>query len=299
MKVFLSWSGTKSKELAEKLRDWLPDVVQSVEPFVSTRDISIGDRPLSVLASELESTSFGIVCLTQQNKLTPWITFEAGALSKIIDNSRVIPLLIDLRVSDLTGPLSQFQAVDAGDEDQMFMLIKAIAASSPPPLITMDRLKRTFHAFWPTVLDKVNELRQERDEGIKKDNRSEQDILEELLVLARRNDQQIARISNREVLSENIAQQGSSLRNLASSDPASRMRKIVMILREEENIYYEYRVNGDELLFKAIGYTRKADQEEQPDPAVLRRTLQLLARVYEVPILVEDSPFGRDAFPPF
>lgn len=76
MKVFISWSGDRAKVIAEELREWLPTVIQSIEPFVSSRDIPLGGRGLQTLANELESCDFGILCLTQANIESPWILFE-------------------------------------------------------------------------------------------------------------------------------------------------------------------------------------------------------------------------------
>jgi hypothetical protein len=42
---------------------------------------------------------------------SPWILFEAGALSKSLVNGRVVPFLIDIQPEEMNGPLSQFQAV--------------------------------------------------------------------------------------------------------------------------------------------------------------------------------------------
>ena len=40
MKVFISWSGTRSKALAVALKEWLPLILQYAKPWVSDKDIS-------------------------------------------------------------------------------------------------------------------------------------------------------------------------------------------------------------------------------------------------------------------
>ncbi|PLZ00060.1 toll/interleukin-1 receptor domain-containing protein [Burkholderia sp. WAC0059] len=110
MKVFISWSGKRSKALATALRDWLPMVLQYVEPWVSDKDISAGERWAQAIAGELEASNFGIICITPENLHSEWILFESGALSKSMLDAKVIPLLFGLELSDLSGPLSQFQA---------------------------------------------------------------------------------------------------------------------------------------------------------------------------------------------
>lgn len=42
MKVFISWSGSKSQEVAKILKQWIPCVIQSVEPYFSSADIDKG-----------------------------------------------------------------------------------------------------------------------------------------------------------------------------------------------------------------------------------------------------------------
>lgn len=66
MKVFISWSGPRSKSLADALREWLPLVLQYVEPFVSDKDISAGDRWAQAIADELEASNFGIIYVTPE-----------------------------------------------------------------------------------------------------------------------------------------------------------------------------------------------------------------------------------------
>ncbi len=193
MKVFISWSGDRSRAIAEELRDWLPTIVQSLEPFISTQDVPVGGRGLNVLASELQDCSFGILCLTQENKQGQWIHFEAGALSKVIEASRVVPLLLDLKISDLTGPLVQFQAIAIEDRDGVFALIKALAEQSSPP-IAESRLQRLFNAFWPQLEEKVSQLKVAAASEPKQDARSEREILEEILLLSRNAERQMSRV---------------------------------------------------------------------------------------------------------
>ena len=192
MKIFISWSGDRSKAIAEELRDWLPTIVQSLEPFISTQDVPVGGRGLNVLASQLQDCSFGILCLTQENKQGQWIHFEAGALSKVIEASRVVPLLLDLKISDLTGPLVQFQAIAIEDRDGVFSLIKALAEQCTPP-IAESRLQRLFDAFWPGLEAKVAQLKVAATNEPKQDTRSEREILEEILLLSRNTERQMSK----------------------------------------------------------------------------------------------------------
>lgn len=100
MKVFLSWSGEKSRDVAFALRDWLPSVINIVDPFVSARDIDAGSRWQGEIAEQLGATNFGVVCVTKANQLSPWLNFEAGALAKTVESSRVIPLAIKVEFDD-------------------------------------------------------------------------------------------------------------------------------------------------------------------------------------------------------
>ncbi len=91
MKVFIPWSGEVSERVAIALREWLPLVVHEAEPYVSSEDIAKGKRWPMELGERLEEIGFGIICLTPSNLSSPWIHFEAGALSKSLDESQVAP----------------------------------------------------------------------------------------------------------------------------------------------------------------------------------------------------------------
>ncbi len=75
MKVFLSWSGTRSHKVALVFRDWLPSVIQQIVPYVSSEDIDKGARWSTDIAKELSDSTFGIVCVTRDNLSAPWLTF--------------------------------------------------------------------------------------------------------------------------------------------------------------------------------------------------------------------------------
>jgi hypothetical protein len=154
VKVFISWSGEQSHKVALALRDWLPSVIQTVEPYVSSEDIDKGARWSSDIAGELEKSSFGILCVTRQNLEAPWIHFEAGALSKSVDKSRVSPLLFGLKRSEVKGgPLLQFQSTIAEAED-MRKLVLSLNSACQPPLLEEQRLNTIFEVWWPQ-LDKA------------------------------------------------------------------------------------------------------------------------------------------------
>jgi hypothetical protein len=157
MKVFISWSGERSRLLAESLRDWLPTVIQSVEPFLSKADIHKGSRWGVELSSILEQSKLGIICLTPDNLNKPWILFEAGALSKTLPDSLVCPLLFNLDPSDVVGPLEQFQATILNKED-VRELIRTINYAQKEEALSPDLLEKAFELAWPEFKERVSKI---------------------------------------------------------------------------------------------------------------------------------------------
>src|ERR1035441_8112595 len=115
MRVFISWSGDRSRQVAEYLRDWIPYVLQAAEPWMSSADIDRGARWSTEVATQLDTANVGIICLTPENLESAWILFEAGALSKILSKSLVCTYLYQLGPTDVKGPLTQFQATVANE----------------------------------------------------------------------------------------------------------------------------------------------------------------------------------------
>lgn len=111
---------------------WLVKVIQALIPFVSSA-IESGARWDAEIAARLEETGDGIVVVTSRNQNEPWLNFEAGALAKATATSRVRPLLLDLKPSDISGPLNSFQATRASDKAavlKMLMEINTAASTS-------------------------------------------------------------------------------------------------------------------------------------------------------------------------
>ncbi|MFI7596671.1 hypothetical protein [Actinoplanes sp. NPDC049681] len=89
MKIFVSWSKPISMKFAQLLREWLPDVIQEVSPWVSSEDIEKGQRWALEVGEKLDAISEGILCVAAENQHEPWLTFEAGALAKSLSNGKV------------------------------------------------------------------------------------------------------------------------------------------------------------------------------------------------------------------
>lgn len=129
------------------------------------------------VAEELEACTFGITCLTAENVAAPWILFEAGALAKSMQEGMVVPLLLDLNISDITGPLAQFQAKKA-DKTGLLHVLQAINKIAPTPLAD-NRLNPLFEEIWPNLEKAIGEI--PKATGAAKHTRPQTEILEELV----------------------------------------------------------------------------------------------------------------------
>ena len=182
MEIFLSWSGPKSKAVAEALRTWLPKVNPAFKPWLSTADIDKGARWASDVAERLETARAGIICLTPSNLHADWLLWEAGALSKTIKNTHVCTLLIGLEPSDVKPPLSQFQATRM-TQDDMLALLSTLNSKLEDRAIPAANLPETFSLWWPSLEAVFSKL--PLDEDAPPTKRSERELIEEILALVR------------------------------------------------------------------------------------------------------------------
>lgn len=215
MKVFLSWSGPISQQIAITLREWIPCVIQSIKPYVSSEDIKKGTRWSIDIAKELQEASFGILCVTKDNISAPWLNFEAGALSKALENAHVVPFLFRLKPSDLQGPLLQFQTTVSG-KDEIYKLLETLnTAIDQDDRLSPSQLQKTFEVWWPKLNDDLNNINENKAKEPKEASPTDKEplILEEILQLTRDQQRLITSINDKISANEDSSSQ---LKNILS-----------------------------------------------------------------------------------
>ena len=187
MKIFISWSGTLSKELAESIRKWLPSVLQAAKPYFSPDDITKGSRWSGEIAKNLEESKVGIFCVTPDNAGADWMLFEAGAISRSIEKGKVIPILFGLDASDLTGPYTQFQAAPYS-KDEVFKLLKTVNSTLDSQALSDEVLRDVYDMWWPKLDEKIQSIMKRFEESgdLQGAKRPDREMLEEVLLLTRR-----------------------------------------------------------------------------------------------------------------
>jgi hypothetical protein len=161
-KIFISWSKAMSKRVAGVLKEYLPEILDGVDLFMSDKDIGPGERSMKVLESQLDGTTYGLLVVTTENQGESWLNFEAGALSKQVgkdedDLPRVVPLLVDIdNPNQLTGPVSQFQGVKLDSEGLLRTSLSIATLVGSDTTVIEKRFKRT----WPDMEKAIAEAQQ-------------------------------------------------------------------------------------------------------------------------------------------
>lgn len=206
MKVFLSWSGNRSKEVAGLLSDWLCCVIQAARPWISTRDLDRGSLWFGEINDQLKDTTVGIICLTQENKNRPWILFEAGALAKGLSTARVCTFLIDLEPKDIEDPLAQFNHTFS-NKDSMFGLVKTLNSSLGQNSLDNRIVEQVFNTYWPQFEENFKNILQTTETSQPSKPRPKEDVLSEILEntralsnRVRRMEHEIERTRSREMI---------------------------------------------------------------------------------------------------
>lgn len=181
-KIFLSWSGDRSREIAMELRSWIPKVLQSVELYCSVADIEKGSKWLVDINENLNSADVGLIVLTPENITSNWINFEAGALSNKLPHSKVCTLLFGVKYTDVGWPLAMFQHTEFHEEE--FLRLFGSINSLNPEISLPENLLGEVHKKWfPDFELKVQKILEQASEKIPM--RPDRELLDELVLFAR------------------------------------------------------------------------------------------------------------------
>lgn len=156
MKVFISWSGDKSRRFAEAFKPWLEQVLPGTDVWLSSEDIDKGTIWFTEIINELENCHCGVICVTRDNYLAPWIHFEAGGMIKGLGKSRVATILLDFDYGELKQPLNQFNGLRM-DRTGARHLVKSFNKVSERP-IKETVVEKSFDAFWPELEEGYRKL---------------------------------------------------------------------------------------------------------------------------------------------
>lgn len=155
MNIFICWSGRRSKEVAEALREWLPTVLDGLVITYSP-DIEKGEPWFNSIGLELRQSRAGLVCLTPENLQSDWIHFEAGALFR--ETAKIFPYLYKVTAGEVHGPLSHFQNTEAnqGDTKKLMVSIAELMADEAP---ARESWEAGFTAQWPALDTRLKQIK--------------------------------------------------------------------------------------------------------------------------------------------
>jgi hypothetical protein len=153
MKVFFSWSGDYSLAVAKALNDLIAQGLKAVRPFFSpniTRGVPWGPR----LMAALQTTRYGIVCLTPDNLDSLWMNFEVGALFRA-KGSLVWTFLHNVEPENVPGPLKQFQSTISTENDVLELLKTMNNRIGKTSRMPLNQLEQNFKRAWPIMEKKL------------------------------------------------------------------------------------------------------------------------------------------------
>jgi hypothetical protein len=145
------------------MRNWLPKVIPGLKPWLSVREILKGRRGAIDIWEALEGINIGIICLTKENVLEPWILFESGALSKTYSETTTLVctyLLGGLEHSDLPAPMRDFQYTQPDREDTRKMVLDVAAAVKGEEMSEPEKAQvdAAFNSLWPEFESQLNTM---------------------------------------------------------------------------------------------------------------------------------------------
>ncbi|ADG14247.1 hypothetical protein BC1002_0139 [Paraburkholderia atlantica] len=188
MDVFISWSSSVTRKIAGAFSEFLELVIHRSKPWYSD-ETPAGAQWSPLISERLGKSKVGVTFVTQANKESPWLMFEAGAVAKGVPDNRVCVVLVDLKNEDIQPPLSQFLTTPL-DEEGIFRVLQTINEALDEDKFNDEMLRRVMKAHWAEFDAKVKQIC--ADEPSTPDEpRAERDMIVEILQTVRVLDQQM------------------------------------------------------------------------------------------------------------
>jgi len=153
--TIVSWSGEFSHKIAKTFAEFLDMIIgRQIEVFISD-DIDMGTRWRTELDKKLSQCTSGILIVTKDNFNSPWLNFEAGAISKCVSENKIFPVLFNVEPSMLPSTFNNFQATryKKTEVEKLFSIFNE----------QLNKPLNNFHKFfgkniWPDFEKNTNEL---------------------------------------------------------------------------------------------------------------------------------------------
>jgi len=186
MKIFLSWSGNRSKYIASCLNKWIPNMVPHMNIWFSEKDIQKGKIWFEEIQKALtdDETVCSLLCLTPENIHSDWINFEAGCFLGKIGHGGIFTLLYEVKAEDITFPLAAFQKTSLKKKDFKKM-IQTLNKSSGLNKIKNNQLDYLFSNAWKELEKELKKVPKSESPEKIPDKRSDSEIIREVLATVR------------------------------------------------------------------------------------------------------------------
>ena len=148
MKVFIGWAGETSKEIASILKNWLNGMFDGHVSAFTPDDLAAGSLWFDGLRHAMTDANCGLLCVTEDNVNSQWLSYEAGALSG--NAELLIPLLCGVSSLRVGAPLRMFQPISFGF-DGMLELAHTLNELRGEALVPLPELDRRFKARYPAL----------------------------------------------------------------------------------------------------------------------------------------------------
>ena len=147
MKIFLGWSGERSHAVAAVFEAWLPEVIQSVVPWLSPEPAAKGASWLHEVKQGISASGgMALLFLSAEALDSAWMLFEAGGVAAL-EPRTVCTVLVGIEQAEVKPPLGLFQGMKL-DKADLARLVQDIngrlAQRLPQPL-----LEKAFERAWP------------------------------------------------------------------------------------------------------------------------------------------------------